>query len=138
MFRTSCLGLGVVLWLSGCSGGAPSDQPELGRVKGVVRLNGETLPNARVQFRPVEGGRASSAVTDANGEYDLNYLREVMGAKIGEHLVQITTYEDPVMEDNGKLVGGRKELLPESYARGDVERRSVSAGENTIDFDIKK
>ena len=138
MFRTALFGLGLALFVSGCGGGAPNDMPELGKVKGVVRLNGMPLPDARIKFRPVEGGSSSTAVTGADGTYELNYLREIMGAKIGEHLVQITTFEDPMMEDNGKLVGGKKEQLPESYARGDVERRSVAAGENTIDFDIKK
>lgn len=133
-----CVCLGAVLLLSGCGGGAPNDQPDLGQVKGVVRLNGMPLPDAQVKFRPVEGGRSSTAVTKADGSYELTYLREAMGAKIGEHLVQITTFEAPTMEDNGKLVGGKKELLPENYARGDLERRSVSAGENVIDFDIMK
>ncbi len=123
------------LVLMGC-GSAPDDRPELGLVKGTVKLNGEPVEGARISFRPVDGGLTSQAVTNADGSYELVYLRESKGAKVGEHFVQITTYEDPIVEDDGSRSGGKPELMPEAYARGDLERRTVSAGENVIDFDL--
>ena len=34
--------------------------------------------------RRQSGGRESSGMTDAEGNYELKYIRDVMGAKIGE------------------------------------------------------
>ena len=136
MFCRSLLIFSVAA-LSGCAG-APDDLPELGTVTGVVTIDGEPVAKAIVNFRPVEGGLTSQSLTGEDGRYELNYLREQKGAKVGTHFVQITTFEDPVVEDDGTKSGGRKELMPAEYSRGDLEKRDVAAGENTINFEIKK
>ncbi len=130
------LAVPTLLFFTGCGGGAPDDLPELGRVKGVVKLQGKPVPQAIVMFRPVDGGLTSQAVTNDDGAYELNYLREMMGAKVGEHFVRITTYEDPVVEDNGKQSGGRTEMMPSEYAGGVTVKKTVNAGENVIDFEL--
>src|SRR5215208_5958277 len=76
---------------AGCGGGK-----KIVKVSGVVTLNGQPYKNAVVSFQPMAvkdaedvGGRGSSAVTDANGRYELIYDGEKPGALIGKHKVRI-------------------------------------------------
>src|SRR5512134_2265452 len=80
----------VVLMLACLSGCGGPDHPEVGRVSGVVTLDGQPLPEATVMFQPTEG-RASIATTDSAGKYSLTYLDGVPGAKLGPHKVIIRT-----------------------------------------------
>ncbi|QDU36242.1 hypothetical protein Mal4_05260 [Maioricimonas rarisocia] len=118
----------------GCGG--TSDQPELGEVTGVVTLDGEPLADARVVFSPVEGGQSSEATTDAQGKYALVYRGEQMGAKIGEHKVFVSTFEEAVLDDFGKPTGGREELVPEQYNRSSTLTVEVKPGDNEIPLDL--
>jgi hypothetical protein len=83
------------------------DLPPLGRVTGVVTLDGVPLAGAEVQFSPVpvdprkpdvKGGAASFAFTDAQGAYRLTYLENVEGAVVGKHTVQIRALGEDGME----------------------------------------
>lgn len=144
----ACLGL---LGLTGCTG---SDS-NIGRVNGKVTIDGEPIEHALVSFLP-STGRASMAWTDANGDYDLAYLQDKMGAVVGQHKVMIetkivadanynaATYSEdgPVAEEKpGKTVQntGRKEMLPNKYCnRNETELTAVvEKGENTINFDLE-
>jgi len=127
--------LGLLPLCSGCGGGA-SDQPELGQVKGVVTLGGEPLPDARIVFSPVEGGQSSEATTDAQGNYELVYRGDEKGAKVGEHKVFISTFEESVLDDSGKSTGGREELVPEQYNRNTTLTVTVEPGANEIPLDL--
>ena len=71
----------------GCSGGS---DVELGKVTGLVTMNGEPLADAIVVFKPAEGN-PSTGRTDSNGNYDLTYLGNSPGAIVGKHSVRITT-----------------------------------------------
>ena len=101
--------------VSGC--GPKSDMPEVAPVKGKVTLDGKPMVMARIYFTPEGGGQSSEAVTNASGEYELVYKRDIMGAKIGKHTVRITTYEEPEVTDDGKVVG-----LSEAAVRQRVQR----------------
>ena len=57
------------LLIAGC---AQPDVPQLGQVTGIVTLNGEPLPHARVCFTP-DTGRPSVGLTGASGRYWLTY-----------------------------------------------------------------
>jgi hypothetical protein len=122
----------LCLCLSACSG-APDDSPDLGKVTGKVTRSGTPVINARVYFTPVAGGRTSEGLTGADGSYELVYLRDQKGAAVGEHKVRITTFEEPIVEDNGTKRGGRPEEAPPQFSGGE-ERRKVEAGEQVIDF----
>ena len=114
-----------VLFILGCS---RSQQPPLGRVSGTVRLDSEPLANATVRFTPAGPGRTSEGTTDADGHYELRYLREIPGANIDQHIVRITTANE---------VNGGRELLPPRYhARSQLEARVVT-GTNDHDFDLR-
>ena len=126
--------LGAVLLLAGC--GPKSDMPEVAPVRGKITLNGKPLIMAKVIFAPVEGGQSSEAVTNANGEYELVYKRDIMGAKIGKHKVMISTAEPPEVTDDGKVIGGKPELVPAQFNTQTTLEKEVTDGENVIDFTL--
>lgn len=119
--------------LTGCSQ-APSDQPPLGTVSGVITLDGEPLKYALVLFLPADG-RASSAETDSEGRYALNYSEDYPGAQIGAHTVQITTFQEfdhPTDPDRP----ARPELLPAKYHQKTELTADVQPGTNEINFEL--
>lgn len=113
------------LTILGCS---RSHQPPLGLVSGTVTLDGVPLPNAIVRFTPTGPGRTSEGITDADGHYELRYLRAIRGANIDQHTVRITT----ASEENG----GRELLPPHYHARSEIEARVVN-GTNRLDFALR-
>lgn len=113
------------LTILGCS---RSHQPPLGLVSGTVTLDGVPLPNAIVRFTPTGPGRTSEGITDADGHYELRYLRAIRGANIDQHIVRITT----ASEENG----GRELLPPHYHARSELEARVVN-GTNRLDFALR-
>lgn len=79
------------LFLAGCSY-QPDDMPKIAPVSGVVTLDGQPLPEAEILFQPASG-RASTGMTDENGEYTLLFNRNTYGAKVDDHDVSIITYK---------------------------------------------
>jgi hypothetical protein len=114
----------LCLMFSGCSGS--SDRPPLGLVKGTVTLDGKPFANVMVVFKPDEG-RAASALTNANGEYELEYLYKVKGCKVGPNTVSF-------MYETG-AEGGPP--IPEKYAGKSELKEEVMDGSNVFDFDLK-
>ena len=112
-----------LLVLSGCGG----DLPKLGTVHGKVTYDGKPLAGAGVVFIPIDGGRQSMAVTNSDGNYTLTYLRDICGAKIGQHNVRITTSDGE---------SGKTEYIPIQYNEQTVLRESVQAGANQINFTL--
>ena len=115
----------TVLTILGCS---RSHQPPLGLVGGTVTLDGVPLANAIVRFTPEGPGRTSEGITDADGHYELRYLRAIRGANIDHHTVRITT----ASEENG----GRELLPPRYHSRTELEAQVVS-GSNNLDFALR-
>ena len=134
-FQFLQLTLCILLLLSvGCGGDS-----NIGKVEGVVSLDGEPLKRALVCFYPTDG-RASAGQTDEEGHYELQYIRNVKGAVVGPHKVTISTYIDreddpPASEFRGK---GREETMPPRY----LDRRktelsvTIESGSNTVDFEL--
>lgn len=127
LFGPWCLVLGAFL-LAGCGG---PEHPEVGRVSGVVTLNGQPLAEATVMFQPTEG-RASIATTDSAGKYSLTYLDGVPGAKLGAHKVIIRT-EIPGEDGQPPIA---KEKLPKKYHEQTELAAEVKPGSNTFDFPL--
>jgi hypothetical protein len=125
-----CVSASLLLVL-GCSG-APNDQPELGLVTGTVTLDGKPLAKVWVGFAP-EGGRSSMGLTDKDGRYKLDYLFDTPGAKVGPHIVTITT---PREDESGDEVPNFKELVPAHYNTQTTLTAEVKPGQNTIDFPL--
>jgi len=121
----------LTYWLSISITTTGSKYPPLGRVSGVVMLDGSPMPGASVTFFPLdketEDGikiSASMGMTDAQGKYELTYVKDVPGAYIGKHSVRITGYMP-----NGKP-------LPVFYNTQTQLIESVEPGSNTIDFKL--
>jgi hypothetical protein len=102
-----------VLALGGCSQG---DQPDLGLVTGRILLNGEALPHVEVAFQP-DNGRPSYGQADDDGHYELTYIRDTKGAKIGKHRVLVRSG---------------------SVDSDAIEPVEVYAGKNVIDINCKR
>lgn len=123
----------LCLLLTGC-GGQASDQPDLGTVSGTVTLDGEPLAGAMLVFSP-EKGRSSMAITNDEGQYDLIYIGDTRGAKLGPHKISITTAQ----ADNSEEAGGEeatpfKENIPAKYNAESSLTEEIQAGDNQIDF----
>jgi hypothetical protein len=138
----------LFLGLSGC--GAASDQPELGQVKGTVTLDGKPLSGMAVVFQP-DNGRPAHGRTDAEGKYELTYIRDVKGTKIGHNRVEIgpSEGEEEEEEDSIEMEGDEatpaaqqpaasgKPKIPARYNTRSELEADVKPGENTIDFQLK-
>jgi hypothetical protein len=118
-----CAALAVVF--SGCGF---DNQPELGRVQGKITLDGKPLVKVTVSFKPLDGGRQSSGKTDEDGHYELIYLRDICGAKVGKHRVVVGS-TDPTTP--------KRERLPDRYNDNTKLEAEVRPGENQCDFDLE-
>ena len=119
--------LAGVVSLPGCGRGG--DGPPLGKVMGVVTLDGSPLPDAQVEFLP-QSGRPSMAETGKDGAYRLQYTVDRDGALVGPHTVKIHT-AIPGRADSAK------ELLPDRYHSKTELKAEVKAGSNRFDFELK-
>ena len=116
----------------GCGG---RGTPDLGKVSGTVTLDGQPLPQAKVEFQPTaDGGSASSATTDDQGKYELMYSVGIEGAQIGEHKVRITSYRQEHVE--GSEPREIPERVPPQYNSQTELIKTVEGGSQTIDFPL--
>ncbi len=74
----------LLVGLSGCGG-------PLVKVTGRVMYKGQPVPSTMVIFEPDEPGkRASRGITDDDGNFQLSYSRDDMGALKGHHTVVLS------------------------------------------------
>lgn len=134
--RNACFVVLTLVLVSGCGGG-PVDAPPLGHVTGVVTIDGQPASGVDVTFAPLDGGRSSSATTDANGRYDLVYSTSAMGAKLGMHKVKISGASNAATEaweeDWAKTSEIPLTVVPKEYAE-DEKRAEVKEGINEVDL----
>lgn len=133
----SLLCIAVTFAIAGCNDG-PGDMPDVGAVTGLVTLDGEPVEGANILFYPVEGGRSSTAISDAGGAYALIYKGSTLGAKVGEHQISLST----VQEESGTAGDpdyqpAREEVIPEKYRADSELRFTVEPGENTFDISLE-
>lgn len=124
---TCLLILAGLVTLPGCGGGR--DVPKTGEVTGVVKLDGQPLSGAQVQFLP-QAGRPSTAETGKDGSYRLQFTAEQEGALVGPHTVKIQTAVDGRDDP-------RTERLPARYHSSSELKADVKPGSNKLDFDLK-
>jgi hypothetical protein len=122
------MGLSGVLILAGCGGAGP----EMGSVKGTVKLDGKPVQGARLEFHPQEGHKPPSyGLTDEDGYYSASFSDTLDGVYLGPVLVQV--WMDDVTMVDGQPV---QEEFPTRYNRDTELKRTVDAGTNTFDFDL--
>jgi hypothetical protein len=118
------------LVLAGCGG----SRDDLARVRGTVKLDGQPLADALVEYVPQgEKGIVSMGRTNASGNYDVMATRTAAGASVGVNKVRITTYE--ILDEGGKqrVV---KERVPTKYNSATELTVTVKPGGNKFDFDL--
>ncbi|MEX0791508.1 MAG: Ig-like domain-containing protein [Pirellulaceae bacterium] len=133
----------ILLSLPGCGG--PTDQPELGQVNGTITLDGKPLSGIAVVFQP-DNGRPAHGQTDAEGKYELTYIRQTRGTKIGHNRVEIAPSEgedDPAEDETDpdslevkRPVKSGKPGIPARYNTKSELEVDVKPGENTFDFEL--
>jgi hypothetical protein len=109
----------------GCGG---SNSPDLAEdVTGRVTLNGRPVQEAIVVFEP-QNGRPSTGVTDAEGNFSLNFSPTDKGAIPGQHTVRISKMDGEAGD----------ELIPVKYNASSALTENVTKdGSNTFVFDLK-
>ncbi|MEZ6131007.1 MAG: hypothetical protein R3C59_20240 [Planctomycetaceae bacterium] len=128
----------------GCSD--TSDQPELGLVTGKVTFDGTPLSGVAVTFVP-DDGRPAMGKTDEEGHYQLTYIRDTPGCKVGQNRVQIGNSEESGEKDQveGDDLVQKPTRPPSRPASGEIPPRyntkseltaNVQPGENTFDFNL--
>lgn len=135
----------ILLSLPGCGG--PSDQPDLGQVSGTVTFDGKPLSGIVVVFQP-ENGRPARGRTDAAGKYELTYIRNTRGTKVGHNRVEIAPSEEddasvetevdpdaPAARRPAKFKSGKPRIPARYNIRSELEA-DVQPGENTFDFEL--
>jgi len=124
-----------------------NDQPELGEVTGTIRLDGKPLVGIAVVYQP-ESGRPARGTTDADGRYELIYIRNTKGTKVGPNRVEIAPSEDGETEEpledqdadietESKPSKPGKPKIPARYNSQSELNVDVKPGTNTFDFDLK-
>lgn len=128
----------LVYWISTSVFGSKAQYPPLGAVSGTVTLDNEPLAGATVTFIPRELAEdvagewersrvaESSAITDEEGYYELQYVKGVEGAVPGRHRVRITRPD----QETGR------ESLHHNYNVASKMTRTVEAGSQTFNFDL--
>ncbi len=140
----------LLLVVAGCG----PQRPPMGKVQGVVTLDGEPLSAGSIQFWP-DVGRPSRSSINEDGTYELTTFDAGDGALVGNHVVTIKstrlTEADPEISSTQEEIEYYREkrptpiraakvvwIIPEKYS----ERRStpltakVVEGDNEINFDI--
>lgn len=131
----------VVLWLvipvmflmpMGCNRGGV----KLAEVRGKVTANGQPLPNARVIFTPISGGRPSLGTTDSEGRYRMQYAEGVWGSLLGKHAISVSTAVEPDSDssDPEKQAGHLETIAPEYNVATTLEANVTS--ESSGDYEI--
>ena len=108
--------------------------PPLGKVSGVVTLDGQPLADAIVTFAPPTG-RPSQGITGSDGRYTLAYTADEQGAMVGDHVVRIST--DRYVERPGGAVEQMVEKVPAKYHAESTLTATVKAGTNELPFDLQ-
>lgn len=112
--------------LVGCGGSTYAVAP----VKGQVTLDGKPMPQTSVMFMP-DSGRPAVAITDEQGNYQLAYTRDSIGAPPGVYRVEISTaalLSFPKPSD---------EKFPAKYNTDSELIIEVKNQENLIDFNLE-
>ncbi|HBJ37562.1 MAG TPA: hypothetical protein DDZ51_22965 [Planctomycetaceae bacterium] len=132
----------IVLQL-GCTN---SDQPEIGQVRGTIVLDGKPLAGVAVVFQP-DKGRPARGMTDAEGKYELTYIRNTKGSKVGPNRVEIAPSEegeesvevetgDENAQPTVRTAKPGRPVVPPRYNVQSELKVDVMPGENTFDFQL--
>ncbi len=121
----------IVASLASCS---PSGLPKLEPARGKVSLDGTPLAQASVMFTPVDmATRASTAMTDDQGQFELYFNSDNAGVAVGKYHVTVSkrVYSETNPNDPGK------ETVPKQYQEYGTIDVDVVSGKNEFDLELK-
>jgi hypothetical protein len=131
-----CSGLCAALLIVGLAAGGCGPNragvPPLAPVTGTVTLDGRPLPGVGVVFT-AGSGQSSFGKTDAEGRYELRFVRGLKGAVIGPSRVWFDGKSGLERPPGPNF----KDPIPSKYGPDGDLRAEVVAGRNVIDFDLE-
>jgi len=98
-------------------------------------MDEEPLVGYTVTYTP-STGRPAFSVIDEDGKYDLTYIRNTKGAKVGTNKVAVTWVDYGGGSDGGDSPV-KKLKIPAKYSTKSELSVDVKPGANTFDFDLK-
>lgn len=113
----------ICLLSAGCGG-----RKEMGRVSGTVTFRGQPVPDAVVNFSPLQKP-PGLARTDERGHYTLNTLRKGDGGFAGTSVVTITPWSEPF----DSIAGGKP---PPERPRPDIPERYREAATSPLTAEV--
>lgn len=142
----------VVFAVGFCGCGKKSDRwkdarPATAPASGVVTLQGAPLEGAIVVFQPAApGGIGASALTDAQGKFELKTFPPDLGAVPGKYAVTVMKTEMPKRPAGSANVDDPDPVhvvsaIPEKYsnpALSDLTAEIPEAGTDKLAFDLQK
>ena len=112
-------------------------------------MDGKPLVATVIVFSP-DNGRPARGKTDGEGKYELTYIGETRGAKIGHHRVEIAPNEEGEDESEIEAANAGESVstptspvkpeeikVPAAYNTNSVLEADVKAGENVLDFKLE-
>ena len=124
--RWHLLALTLVLAAAGCGG------PGLVNASGRLTYKGQPVPSTLVTFWPEEEGkRASTGVTDDDGNFTLSYSRQEPGVLVGRHTVFLDYHVSMEEELHQIPPKASKELKAVIARYGDVKK-------SPLRYEVKK
>lgn len=114
--------------------------PAVGKVTGIVTLEGEPVEGAVVEFMPLGSGRGSTGTqkTASDGFFEMQYTVDRKGALVGKHQVQISTGGWDKDVETG-AISKIKERIPAWYfGPTSVLEFDVKEGDNEANFELSK
>jgi hypothetical protein len=113
----------MVAMLVGCGG-----DDSMGRVRGVVTLDGHPVSRGIVQFLP-SSGRGAKGQIEEDGTFVLGTFDETDGASVGVHRVAIIAYE--------RGPGGRPDPTTASKFKALVPKKYLAPGTSDLTYEVK-
>ncbi len=117
--------LAAMVLVFGCGKG-----PRLVTVNGSVKMDGQPLADASVQFVFTQYPRSANGRTDSEGKFTLSYNNRA-GAPIGACKVIISKVRPP-----GDETSGSKNLVPARYNSNSQLQYEITKKEKNFDFDL--
>ena len=109
--------------------GCGSSESNIGRVEGIVRLDGKPLTTGKIRFLPT-AGRGAIAEIQPDGTFTLGTFSKADGALIGMHKVAVIAVESGP--------GGRPDPgVPRPTLRSLVPDRYLAVGTSGLTYEVK-
>ena len=135
--------------LAGCGGSLPvADIEKVTPVSGTLTYQGKPLPDYRVTFLPIDGKRAATGVSDAQGKFTMGTNDAGDGAPPGKHQVAFVWVppnsageagQEAIIDDPSKLPKPSIKI-PAKYADPETSGQTVEIpprGLTDLKFDLQ-